>query len=53
MRNTYLQSVIKKLKKRHNKIIYADELKALIEKLMKEEYSDTRAYKLIYYLKNK
>lgn len=53
MRNSYLQDLIQKLKKRNHKIIYADKLKQVIAWLMKDEYSDTKAYKLIYYLKNK
>lgn len=53
MRNSYLQPVSKSLGKRTTKVIYADELKSLIERVMKEDYSDKKSYKLIYHLKNK
>lgn len=52
-KNSYLAELIQKLKKRRHKIIYSDDLKKIIAKIMKEEYTDKRAYKLIYYLKNK
>ncbi len=53
MRNSYLQPVADKLQKRSNKIIYIDELKAVIKTIMADQYTDQRAYKLIYHLKNK
>ena len=53
MKNSYLQSLIKKIEKKTRKLIYSDELKSLIKNLMQENYHDTKAYKLIYYLKNK
>ncbi len=53
MKNSYLHEVATVLKKRRKKIIYADDLKTLIEKIMGPTYSQTKAYKLIYYLKNK
>lgn len=53
MRNSYLQPIANKLQKRSNKIIYADKLKAVIESVMEENYTDKRAYKIIYHLKNK
>lgn len=53
MRNSYLQSLIKKVEKMKGKLIYSDKLKSIIKHLMKENYHDTKAYKLIYYLKNK
>jgi len=53
MKNSYLQPVASKLQKRSNKIIYADWLKWVIESVMKENYTDKRAYKIIYHLKNK
>ncbi len=53
MKNSYLQPVAKKLQKRSNKIIYADWLKDVIKSIMKENYTDKRAYKIIYHLKNK
>jgi len=52
-KNSYLAELIKKLRKRRHKIIYSDNLKAIIKKIMKSEYTDKRAYKLVYYLKNK
>ncbi len=53
MKNSYLHEVASVLKKWRKKIIYADDLKTLIEKIMWATYSQTKAYKLIYYLKNK
>lgn len=53
MKNSYLQELISKIKKRRKKILYADDLKKIIHSLMKAEYTDTKAYKLIYYLKSK
>lgn len=53
MRNTYLQSLIKKISKKRGKLIYSDELKTLSRALMGKQYSNAKAYKLIYYLKNK
>lgn len=52
-KNSYLADVIQKLKKYRHKIMYSHDLKALIKKVMKLEYTDKRAYKLVYYLKNK
>ncbi len=52
-KNSYLAELIKKLKKWRHKIIYSDNLKSIIEKTMKDEYTHKKAYKLIYYLKNK
>lgn len=53
MKNTHLQIVTKKLSKWRKKIIYADELKSLIAKVLGDNYTDTKAYKFIYYLKNR
>lgn len=53
MKNSHLHEVAQQLKKWRKKIIYADDLKTLISKIMWTTYSDTKAYKLIYYLKNK
>lgn len=41
------------MQKKRGKIIYAEEVKQIISQIMKEAYSDTKAYKIIYYLKNK
>lgn len=53
MKNSYLQPIGKILTKRSKKVIYADELKGVIGRVMKDQYSDKKAYKLIYHLKNK
>ena len=53
MRNSYLQDLIKKIIKKQWKLIYSTELKKMISTLMKNSYTDTKAYKLIYYLKNR
>lgn len=52
-KNSYLAELVKRLKKRRHKIIYSHELKGIIKKVMKSEYTDKKAYKLMYYLKNK
>ena len=52
-KNSYLADVIKSLKKYRKKILFSQDLKSLIKKAMKSEYTDKRAYKLVYYLKNK
>ncbi len=52
-KNSYLAELVNKLKKRRHKIIYSDDLKSIIKKTMKAKYTDKKAYKLIYYLKNK
>lgn len=53
MQNSYLQELIQKIKKRRKKIVYAEDLKKTIATLMQNDYSDTKAYKLMYYLKSK
>ena len=52
-KNSYLAELVKKLRKLRHKIIYSKDLKNIIQKTMKSEYTDKKAYKLIYYLKNK
>jgi surfactin synthase thioesterase subunit len=53
MKNQFLPEIIKKITSRKKKIITSDEIKSLIESIMKADYQDTRAYKIIYYLKKK
>ena len=53
MRNKFIEPVIKKLTKRSKKICTTVELKTILSTLMWDEYADTKAYKIIYYLKNK
>lgn len=53
MQNSYLQEFAKKLLKKRKKIVYADQVKKVAAKVMKDDYSDTKTYKLIYYLKNR
>lgn len=53
MRNSYLQELAKKIEKKNGKLLYSHEIKKMISSLMKDEYTDTKAYKLIYYLKNR
>lgn len=52
-KNSYLAELVKKLKRWRHKIIYSHELKTIIKKTMNSEYTDKKAYKLMYYLKNK
>lgn len=53
MRNNQLQQVIKGLLKWRKKIIYSTPLKAMIADVLGEDYTDTKAYKFLYYLKNR
>jgi hypothetical protein len=52
-KNSYLAELAKKLKKWRHKIMYSHEIKTLAKKIMWAEYTDKKAYKLVYYLKNK
>lgn len=52
-KSSYLNEISIKLKKRRHKVIFSKELKSLIQKVMTSEYTDKKAYKQIYYLKNK
>lgn len=53
MKNKFLPEIIAKISKRSRKIISSDEIKKLIHSVLKDEYADTRAYKILYYLKKK
>jgi hypothetical protein len=53
MKNKYLPEVIKKITKRSKKIISSEEIKKLIESVLGDQYLDTRAYKILYYLKKR
>lgn len=52
-KSSYLNEISLILKKRRHKVIYSDDLKWVIKKVMTTEYTDKKAYKQIYYLKNK
>lgn len=45
--------VVKKILKNKNKIIEIDKIKKIINNIMDDAYSDNKAYKIIYNLKNK
>ncbi len=53
MKNQYFNTLVKKLSKYKNKLIHIDELKRLLRNILDDQYKDTKAYKNIYYLKNR
>ena len=53
MKNQHLPSIIKKITRRSNKIFTSIEIKKTIQSVVLDEYTDKRAYKIIYYLKKK
>ncbi len=53
MRKNTFDIVVEKILKHKNKLIWIDKVKEIVEKIMDNEYSENKAYKLIYHLKNK
>lgn len=53
MKNQYFHTVVKKLSRYENNIIHCDKVKSMIQQILDHEYSDKKAYKMIYYLKNR
>ena len=53
MKNMYFDTVVKKLWKHRNKIIEIEKIKKIIENILDTDYSEKKAYKMIYYLKNR
>jgi hypothetical protein len=53
MRNKYFNNVVKKVLKYRGKLIDLSKLKKNIESILAEDYSDQKAYKMVYYLKNR
>ena len=53
MKNQYFHTVVKKLSRYENNVIHCDKVKSMIQQILDHEYSDKKAYKMIYYLKNR
>ena len=53
MKNQYFDTVVKKIWKHKNKIIEIEKIKSIIEHILDTEYTEKKAYKMIYYLKNR
>jgi len=53
MRNKYFNNVVKKVLKHRWKLIDLTKLKKNIENILADDYSDQKAYKMVYYLKNR
>ena len=53
MKESNLQKLIKKLQRHKGKLISANKIKDHIHTILKDAYSDSKAYKLIYHCKNK
>jgi len=53
MKNKYFDTVVKRIWKYNNKIIEIEKIKTIIENILDTEYTEKKAYKMIYYLKNR
>lgn len=53
MNESYFNIVVKKLRKRKDKIIDVQKIKNIVHSILDENYNDKKAYKMIYLLKNK
>lgn len=53
MKNNNFNIIVKNLLKYKNKLIWIDKIKSLIKELMDTDYTENKAYKIIYQLKNK
>lgn len=53
MKNTYFNTVVKKILKYKNKLTSIETMKLIIQNILDTEYSDQKMYKMVYYLKNK
>ena len=53
MRNQYFDIVVKKISKHKNKLIEIQKIKEIVEDILDSRYTDQKAYKMIYYLKNR
>jgi hypothetical protein len=53
MKNTYFNTVVKKILKYKNKLTSIETMKQIIQNILDTEYSDQKMYKMVYYLKNK
>ncbi len=53
MKEVYFNNIVKKILKSKWKVINSEKIKKNISDIMDKKYSDKKAYKMIYYLKNK
>ena len=53
MQKNNFDIVVKNLSKYKNKLIEIDKVKEIVKKILDNEYSENKAYKMIYHLKNK
>ena len=53
MKKNYFDITVKNLSKHKNKLIDIDKVKEIITKIMDTDYSENKAYKIIYQLKNR
>lgn len=53
MRKSYFNIVVEKLSKSVDKLLAIDDIKKILLQCMDDQYSDTKAYKLLHQLKNK
>jgi hypothetical protein len=53
MKKSYFDIVVKNLLKHKNKLIDIDKVKDIVSNIMDSDYSENKAYKIIYQLKNR
>ncbi len=53
MKDSYFNNVVKKILKKKNKKVSADKIKKIVENILDSNYNNSKAYKIIYYLKNR
>lgn len=53
MKNKYFNIVVKKISKHQNTLMHSSVLKKMIQQILDTEYSDSKAYKMMYYLRNR
>ena len=53
MKKNNFDIIVKNLFKYKNKLIEIDKIKDIVKKILDSEYSENKAYKMIYHLKNK
>ncbi len=53
MKETFLNTTVKKILKNKNKIITTTKIKKIVQDIMDDNYNNNKAYKLIYYMKNR
>jgi len=53
MKEPYFNTVVKRLLKNKGKIVEIDEIKKIVQNILDENFTENKAYKIIYHLKNK